>query len=166
MSTKLINRRGTQILAWAVTTLFILGFFFPLIGAWTGVILGVWFVGTQRPWLGFVWMCAFAFVPHTIASWRNFPLTGPQQAIGYLGCLLLAAVLGVLPFTFHRLTSPRLPGFLSTLPFPLAAVALQTLVLMRLPANVFNLNDVAQSQKANAPLLHIGAVLGLAGMVF
>ena len=49
ISTKLIDRRGTQVLAWSVASLFILGFFFPLIGVWTGVILGVWFVGTQKP---------------------------------------------------------------------------------------------------------------------
>ena len=166
ISTKLIDRRGTQVLAWSVAGLFILGFFFPLIGVWTGVILGVWFVGTQNPWRGFVWMCAFAFVPHLFGSWRSFPLTGPGHALEYLGWMLLAAAMGVLPFTFHRLTSRRLPGFLSTFPFPLAAVALQTLVLVRLPANVFRLSDLAESQRANAPLLQIGAVFGLAGMAF
>jgi hypothetical protein len=43
--------------------------------------------------------------------------------------MLLAALLGVLPLTYHRLVSPRLPGFLSTLPFPLAAVAIPALAL-------------------------------------
>jgi ubiquinone/menaquinone biosynthesis C-methylase UbiE len=160
------NRRSSQILAWAVASLFIFGFFFPLVGTWTSVILGVWFVGTQKPWRGFLWMGAFAFVPHLLASWRNFPLTGPQQTLEYLGWMLLAALLSVAPFTFHRLTSPRLPGFLSTFPFPLAAAALETLVLVRLAANVFSLNDLSHSQRANTPLLHIGAVLGIAGMVF
>jgi ubiquinone/menaquinone biosynthesis C-methylase UbiE len=160
------NRRSSQILAWAVASLFTLGFFFPLIGTWTSVIAGVWFVGTQKPWRGFLWMAAFAFVPHLFASWRTFPLAGPQQALEYVAWMLLAALLGVLPFTFHRLVSPRLPGFLSTLPFPLAAVALETLVLVRLPKSAFNLYDLSQSQKANTPLLQIGAVLGIAGIIF
>ena len=126
----------SRILAWAVTSLFVLGFFASSIGAWTGPILGVWFVGTQKPLRGLLWMVAFAFIPSLIFGWRNFPLTGPQQALAYLGLTLFTAVLGVLPFTFHRLVSPRLPGFASTLPLPVAAVALRSL----------------------APALHIGPV--------
>ena len=125
----------SRIVAWAVASLFILGFFFPLVGAWTGPILGVWFVGTQKPRRGLLWMLAFAFIPGLFAGWRGFPLTGPVHALAYVAWMLLAALLSVLPFTFHRLTGPRLPGFLSTLPFPLAAVVFQILI---------------------APLLHVG----------
>jgi ubiquinone/menaquinone biosynthesis C-methylase UbiE len=117
--------RSSQILAWAVATLFVAGFFFPLVGAWTGPILGVWFVGTQRPWRGFLWMLVFAVV----GNWHNyFPLTSSAHALD-LAWILLGSVLGILPFTFHRLTSPRLPGFLSTFPLPLAAVAIPALAV-------------------------------------
>jgi ubiquinone/menaquinone biosynthesis C-methylase UbiE len=91
--------------------------------------MGVWFVGTQKPRRGFLWMLAFAFIPSLLFGWRNFPLTGPEQALKYLALTLFVAVLGVLPFTFHRLVSPRLPGFLSTLPYPLAAIAIPALAL-------------------------------------
>jgi ubiquinone/menaquinone biosynthesis C-methylase UbiE len=121
--------RSSQIVAWIAVSLFTLGFFIPVIGAWTGPILGVWFVGTQKLRRGFLWMLAFGFIPSLIFGWRNFPLTGPRQALEYLGWTLVASVLGILPFTFHRLTSPRLPGFLSTLPLPLAAVAIPSLAL-------------------------------------
>jgi ubiquinone/menaquinone biosynthesis C-methylase UbiE len=129
MTTNVKFNRGSQIVAWAVASLFILGFFFHMVGEWTGPILGVWFVGTQKPRRGFLWMLAFAFIPSLLADWRKFPLTGSTHALEYLGWVLLAAVLSVLPFTFHRLVSPHLPGFLSTLPLPLAAVALPALVL-------------------------------------
>jgi ubiquinone/menaquinone biosynthesis C-methylase UbiE len=129
MPTIVQSSRRSQIVAWAVASLFVLGFFLSPMGAWTGPILGVWFVGTQKPRRGFLWMIAFSFIPALIFGWRNFPLTGPAQALEYLAWTLLAAVLGVLPFTFHRLVSVRLPGFLSTLPLPLAAVALSALVL-------------------------------------
>lgn len=121
--------RSSQVVAWIVASLFTLGFFFPLVGAWTSPIAGAWFVGTQRVRRGFLWMLALGFVPSLIFGWRNFPLTGPRQALAYLGWAIVAAALGVLPFTFHRLTSPRLPGFLSTLPLPLAAVAIPSLAL-------------------------------------
>jgi ubiquinone/menaquinone biosynthesis C-methylase UbiE len=127
MPTIVKSSRRSQILAWFVASLFILGFFLSLVGAWTGPILGTWFVGTQKLRRGFLWMIAISFIPSLIFGWRNFPLTGPEPALHYLGWTLLAAVLGVLPFTFHRLVSPRVPGFLSTLPLPLAAVAIPLL---------------------------------------
>jgi ubiquinone/menaquinone biosynthesis C-methylase UbiE len=127
MPTNVKFSRRSQIVAWAVASLFVLGFFLSFVGAWTGPILGAWFVATQKPRRGFLWMVAFGFIPSLIFGWRNFPLTGPEQAFHYLGWTLLAAVLGVLPFTFHRLVSPRVPGFLSTLPLPLAAVAIPLL---------------------------------------
>ncbi|MGA9671875.1 MAG: methyltransferase domain-containing protein, partial [Terracidiphilus sp.] len=92
-------------------------------------ILGVWFVGTQKPRRGFLWMLAFSFIPSLIFGWRKIPLDGPLPALQYLGWALLVCVLGILPFTFHRLTSPRLPGFLATLPLPLAAVSIPSLAL-------------------------------------
>jgi ubiquinone/menaquinone biosynthesis C-methylase UbiE len=61
-------------------------------------------------------------------NWRSFPLTGREQAIKYLGWTLFACILSVLPFTIHRLTSPRLPGWVSTLPLPLAVVVLHVLI--------------------------------------
>jgi len=123
------SSRASQVVAWAIASLFVLGFFNSHVGAWTGVILGVWFVGTQRPWRGFFLMAAFGYLPSLVMHWREFPLAGPEPALKYLASMLLISVLGVLPFTFYRLTSPRLPGFLSTLPFPLAAVAIPWLTL-------------------------------------
>jgi len=128
MSSKVESSRWSQIVAWAVASLFVLGYFLSAVGAWTGAILGVWFVSTQKPRRGFVWMVAFSFIPSLIFGWRKFPLSGPLPMAEYVGGMLLAAVLGVLPFTFYRLVGIRLPGFLSTLPLPLAAVALPILV--------------------------------------
>src|ERR1039458_3216502 len=124
MSNKIQSKRWRQILAWAVACLFLLGFFLPLLGAWTGAILGVWFVGTQRPRRGFVWQMVLIFLPSLIANWRD------------VAWMPLAALLTVLPFLFHRLTSPRLPGFLSTLPLPLWGGVLQTVALAWLPATI------------------------------
>ena len=126
---KVKSSRRSQIVACAAASLFILGNFISSVGALTGPITGAWFVGTQKPRRGFLWMIAFAFVPGLIFGWRKIPLTGAVQALEYLGWTLVAAVLGALPFTFHRLVSPRLPGFLATLPLPLAAVAIPSLAL-------------------------------------
>jgi ubiquinone/menaquinone biosynthesis C-methylase UbiE len=79
---------------------------------------------------------ALTFLPALVANWRQFPLTGPRQALQYVAWMFLAALLAVLPFLFHRLTSPRLPGWLSTLPLPLAGAVFRTLALGWQPANI------------------------------
>lgn len=129
MSTEINSSRGSRIMACAVASLFILGFFFSQVGAFIAPITGAWFVGTQRVRRGFLWMMALTFLPTLIFGWRKIPLTGAQPALQYLAWTLLAALLSVLPFTFHRLVSPRLPGPLATLPLPLAAVAIPWLAM-------------------------------------
>jgi ubiquinone/menaquinone biosynthesis C-methylase UbiE len=120
--------RLSQISAWIVAAMFILGWMNSSVGMWTAPVLGVWFVLTQKPRRGLVWMVLISFVPSLLFGWRHFPLTGPVPAVEYLGVALLTALLGALPFTFHRLVSPRLPAVLATLPFALAAVAVPSLV--------------------------------------
>ena len=88
MSANVQFNRRLQVLAWAVAILFVLGFFFSCVGEWTGPILGVWFVGTQRPRRGFFWLVAFAFIPSLVWHWREFPLTGAAPALHYAGGML------------------------------------------------------------------------------
>lgn len=129
MPSTIRSDRSSQIVAWAVVSLFIAGNFLSVVGAWTGPITSVWFVGTQKPRRGFLWLLAITFLPGLVVDWRKFPLNAPEQAMGYLVLALLTAVLAILPLTFHRLVSPRLAGFFSTLPFPLATVAIPALVV-------------------------------------
>lgn len=149
MSTKKQIKRWRQILGWSIASLFVLGNFVTLVGEWTGPILGVWFVGTQKPRRGFVWLVALTFLPKLVSDWRRFPLTGPEQAVRYAGWMLIAAVVGAIPFLFHRLAGPRLPGFLSTLPLPLAGALL-----------------AAVWRPAGWPQPHLAAVYGAGGATF
>jgi ubiquinone/menaquinone biosynthesis C-methylase UbiE/uncharacterized protein YbaR (Trm112 family) len=105
-------------------------------------------------------------VPNLLGNWRGFTLGGPERALEHVGWMLVATVIGVLPFTFHRLLNPRLRGVLSTLPLPLATVAIQTLALEWLPAGVSSIGHLAQTQKADTPLLQLGATFGSAAIVF
>jgi ubiquinone/menaquinone biosynthesis C-methylase UbiE len=103
MSANVHTSRFSLLFAWAVLGLFIAGNFLSIIGSWTGPILGVWFVSTQKPRRGFLWLLAFGFIPNLLFGWRGFSLTGPVAALNDLGLLLLTTVLGILPLTFHRL---------------------------------------------------------------
>jgi len=128
MPTDVRSNRWSQAVAWVVASLILSGFFFSPIGMWTAPILGVWFIGTQRPLRGFCWVVILGSILSLLFGWRGFLLHGPLPILEHLGWVLFAVLLGALPLSFHRLTSPRLPGLLSTLPFPLAAMAIPALV--------------------------------------
>jgi len=126
MLTDLHSSRWSRTLAWAFVSLFLLGFFYHPVGIWTGTLIGVWFVSSQRPGRGFLWMVAASFVFNPLTIWHSFSATigthGLVRMPEFLLAVPVAILVGVLPFTMHRLVSPRLPGYLSTLAFPLAAV--------------------------------------------
>ena len=147
MASHLPAYRGKQILAWAIFGLFVLGFFLHPVGIWTGPIMGVWLVGTQRPLRGILWLALIGMVtdlaPAVVSNWHSGPLFGFM----YLGWFLL----GLLPFLFHRLVSHRLPGLVSTLAFPLAGVAVNTL---------------GRSQDGSTSLPHVAAILGTGAVTF
>jgi ubiquinone/menaquinone biosynthesis C-methylase UbiE len=144
--------RWSQSAALAVAIVFLLGFFVHTIGMWTGAILGVWLVGTQRLRRGFLWMAAFALLPNVLATWHRMSSAEvrhgasqlPEFVGQFVGLVALSVLLSVLPFTFHRLISPRLPGIFSTLPLALAAMALPALVLEVNPA--FQAGHASQSE--------------------
>lgn len=166
MAAKGRSKRLSQFLAWAIVSLFVLGLFLPPVGVWTGPVLGAWFVGTQRPWRGFVWLLALTWVPSLVTNWRMFSVTSPAGAAETLGWMLLASLLTVLPFTFHRLVGARVRGPLSTLALPLGATACQWLALPLLPAGIFSAFSVSRIPLSSSALLQVGAVFGVAALTF
>lgn len=127
--------RLKQIAAWAIASVFILGFFSHSVGAITGTILGAWLVGTQRVGRGMIWMLAPGLVFGLPGIVRG-AIHAETGALAYVGWTLLAMVLGMLPFTFHRIISPRLRGYVSALPLPLFATLFAFLERAWLPAGV------------------------------
>lgn len=115
--------RLKQIASWGIFAVFLAGFLIPRVGMLTGPLLGLWFVGTQKPVRGFLWMLVFGIAPMMIrhGHWIwSAVLVHPAEVIGGVA---IGAIFGVLPFFFHRLVSDRLPAWCEILPFPLAAVA-------------------------------------------
>jgi ubiquinone/menaquinone biosynthesis C-methylase UbiE len=151
-----------QIAAWIVAGLFILGFFIARIGAFTGPIASAWFVGTQRLRRGFLWMLGFAVLFGLPHLGRSLPHGGAKAVLAYAGWALLAMVLGILPFTLHRATSPRLPGFLSTFPLPVGAVLFAALQATLLPASI----AAPYRESTIPPLPQLSAILGAGVPVF
>jgi len=129
-----VQLRSRQLVAWAIAGVFVFGFVNAAVGMWTGTILAVWLVGTQRPARGFLWLAAMNLLLDLPGNLRAFPRGNLHEAVGFLAGTVFALVLSILPFTFHRLVSPRLPGFLSTLPLPFASVALRMVIMLLMPS--------------------------------
>ncbi len=154
--------RRKQVAAWGVVSIFALGLFFAPIGVWTGTVLGAWLAATQRVGRGFVLLvsCALVFgVPHLV---HGLLQRGSGSLPTFLGWTLAAAVLSTLPFTFHRMVSPRLPGWASTLPLPVFGVVFATIAGASLPTGF----ATAQDERLNLQLPHLASGLGSNAPVF
>ncbi|MGA9586771.1 MAG: class I SAM-dependent methyltransferase [Terracidiphilus sp.] len=153
MNTTSSTLRRRQIVAWGIVSIFVLGLCTPA-GVWTGPVLSTWLAGTQRVWRGFVLMIGFALLfglPHLVHGL----LHGDYGSLpAYLGWTLAAMVLSTLPFTFHRMVSPRLPGWISTLPLPMFGVLFATIAGAWLPSGF----ATGQDEKLNLQLQHFGFV--------
>jgi ubiquinone/menaquinone biosynthesis C-methylase UbiE len=162
MPTTTSPNRLLQFAAVAIIGIFILGFVFSPLGAWTGPILGAWFIGTQKAWRGFLLLAGINFILSLLSIWRGAVLSG----IEYAGWTMLVVLFGVLPFLLYRLTTQRRQGFLSTLSLPLWGVALQPLGQMILPAGIFKLHSAAPAQAGLSLLPGIAAILGTGAILF
>ncbi len=152
--------RRRQIVAWGIISIFVLGLFTP-VGVWTGPVLGAWLAGTQRVWRGFALMVGLALVfglPHIVHAL----LRGPGPATIYVSYTLAALVLGTLPFTFHRIVSPGLPGWSSTLPLPIFGVLCATTARAWLPAGFV----IGQDDMLGLQFRHLSLVFGKSAPVF
>ena len=162
MPAKTSPNRLLQFAAFAITGIFVLGFVFSPLGVWTGAILGAWFIGTQKAWRGFLLLSGITFILSVPSNWRSSPLTGIDYIVG----MMLAALIGSLPYLLYRLVTLRRQGFLSTLSLPLWGVTLQMLAQRCLPVSIFNHYSLAQPQNANASLLPIATLLGAGSIPF
>ena len=162
MPTKTAPKRLLQITAVAVICIFVLGFALPALGAWTGSVLSAWFVGTQRPWRGFLLLAGISLILNLLSIWRALQLGG----IGSAGWTILALLISVLPFLLYRLASQRRQDFPSTLALPLWGVAFESLERFLLPAGIFNLHSLAHTQSAVPVVSSLGAILGSSPITF
>ncbi len=133
------HARGRQALAWAISALLVAGFFWMPVGVWTGPILAVWLIGTQRVRRGFVWLMALTLIPMAIGNWRMVAAGPGLGGLATLGWMVAASAVLVAPFVFHRVISTRLPGPVWTLALPAAAVVVKAAALRWLPAKAAGL---------------------------
>jgi ubiquinone/menaquinone biosynthesis C-methylase UbiE len=147
-----------------------LGCAFPSWRTWIGAAMTVWFLGTLTARhryqhlipRGFLVIWVIALIPALVRHWNKLDMPG----VVYAAWMLSGALISVLSYLFHRLASPRLRGFASTLPLPLWGAAFQMLGQLMLPAGVFSVYSLAETQKTDAALMQVAALMGTNAVAF
>jgi ubiquinone/menaquinone biosynthesis C-methylase UbiE len=143
--------------AGAITSLaiLVLGFGIPALGVWTGPVLGAWFIGTQKPWRGFLLLAGITLALDLLPPWHG--------SLRVDLAALPATVIALLPFLLFRLTSERRPGLAAAFALPFWAVALFNLGPRLLPARL--VLDV-QQQSGLSSMPRLEALLGPGSLAF
>jgi hypothetical protein len=110
------------------------------------------------PALLLVWLVIF------VAACVAYRGVIPVPGVPYPAVLAGLALMWTLPMVADRLLYERLPGFASTLVFPLAWVTLEFVMARKSPFATWG--SVAFTQSGHLPLMQLASVIGLAGITF
>jgi apolipoprotein N-acyltransferase len=127
---------------------------------WLGAIFYIRFFRTQRRgWLAYLLTSVSVAIATAIMM--------PSSSLGAIAIpvIIVAGLLGPLPLVADRWLAPRLPGFASTLVFPLAMTALEFINVSTNPMGSYGQSS-AYSQYDNLVLLQLVSLTGMWGLSF
>lgn len=150
--------------AWLVLggALQVLGFgkwIVPL-AAWLAPVFLLHFTRETQTLGGVLWVWLALFVALSVSTHDVIPIPGAA----YFGVVAAISATMALPFLADRLLAPYLPGFLSTLVFPIAWVALEFLASRLNPLGTWG--GLGYTQHGNLPLIQLASVAGIWGIGF
>jgi apolipoprotein N-acyltransferase len=118
---------------------------------------------TQPVWRGYLLVWLTNYVTVSIAWWNilgyGMPLPMFLVTMG-----ISTLLIGALPFLADRLLAPHLPGFWSTLVYPLAVTAIEFLTISTNPLGSFG--GQAYTQANSLVLMQLLSVTGMWGITF
>ncbi len=130
------------------------------VSAWLGPIFLLRFFRTQRrPWLAYL----LAVIAAVISGFIVMPMFMGPIAIGII---IGGAIIASLAPLADRLLAPRLPGFASTLVYPLAMTALEFINFGMTINPMGSFGSRAYSQYNNLALLQLASLTGMWGITF
>jgi len=130
------------------------------IAAWLAPVFVLHFTHTVPPLAGFLWVWL------ALAAALGVSLRGivPIPGLAYLALPALWGLSGALPFLVDRLSAPLVPGFWSTLVFPVAWTAVEFLGARMNPYGTWGASGY--TQHGVLPLMQLASVTGVWGIGF
>ena len=140
----------------------LLSFFWGLpLAVWLSPIFMLRFMRSQKTWRGYllVALASFAVLGVTLRAMLPMPLP-----VYLVTILIMAFTTGSIPFLADRLLVSRLPGFVSTLIFPVAVTTMDYIGAISNPAG--SLGAQAYAQYGNLAFMQLAALTGMWGITF
>ena len=143
----------------ASLNLFVVGEWAMPIAAWLGPLFVLRFLRTNRSWrsVGLYWLLSIPFL-HTALN-GIVPIPG----IGFTIFLIIIVTLALIPYLIDRWLTPRLPGLIGTLVFPLSSTVFE---YVNAYGTYGTFGSTAYTQFGNLALMQIVSVTGLWGIIF
>ncbi len=155
---------GTEVFLWlglgALLSVFYHGRWTVAVAPWFALVCLLHFARVEGPVAGFLWIWLALLMAYGFANRGVMPIPG----VAYVGIFVVIALLPALAFLADRLLSPGVPGFASTLVFPLAWVALEFVSSRVNPFGTWGC--LAYSQDGDLPLMQLASVTGISGIAF
>jgi apolipoprotein N-acyltransferase len=129
------------------------------LATWFSLVFLMRFSRTQRPIIGFVFISIVSAITGIIVWQDLIPLQGPPYYI----TIIVGSLFGAFLYLIDRLVATRINGFLSTLVFPLASVALEYLRVSTAP---YGANGSMALTQNSLPLLQLVSITGIWGILF
>jgi apolipoprotein N-acyltransferase len=129
------------------------------LATWFSPVFLIRFSRTQRPLIGFLFIAMVSAITGIIAWQDLIPLQGPP----YYVMIIVGSLFGALLYLIDRLVATRITGFLSTLVFPLASVALEYLRVSTAP---YGANGSVALTQNSLPFLQLVSITGIWGILF
>lgn len=132
---------------------------------WIAPVFLIRFLRSRRKAPGIALAFCISILANTVMFWGTFPIPDVRTTI--IVSLVIGIISGIasaIPFIADMLIAPRIKGFLSTLVFPSAAVALFYLNSLR--PSVGAMNAPAFTQFGNLPLMQCVSLFGIWGLAF
>jgi apolipoprotein N-acyltransferase len=130
------------------------------IAAWLAPALLLHFARAQTWPAGIAWLYLALF---GTTAWAYHGLI-PAPGWASVGISALIALASLLPFAVDKLLAPTIPGFASTLVFPLAWAVIDFAAARLSPYGTWG--SPAYTQHGNLPLVQLGALTGTVGITF
>lgn len=128
--------------------------------AWLAPIFLLHFTREAAPMAGMLWVWMALFIAVSASNREVIPVPGA----GFFGVVAAMTATMALPFLADRLLSPQLPGFLSTLAFPLAWITLEFSAARLNPFGSWG--ALGYTQHGNLALMQLASVTGIWGIGF